>query len=35
MHRAWLDTTGLAETRSDEYQALNDRWMDKVGKLPD
>jgi hypothetical protein len=35
MHRAWLDTTGLPETRSDEYQALTNRWMDKVGKLPD
>ena len=35
IHRAWLDTTGLPETRSDEYQALTDRWMNKVGKLPD
>jgi hypothetical protein len=35
MHRAWLDTTGLPETCSDEYQALTDRWMDKVGKLPE
>ena len=35
MHRAWLDTSGLPETRSNEYQALTDRWMDKVGKLPD
>ena len=35
MHRAWLDTTGLPETRSEEYQALTDRWMAKVGKLPD
>jgi hypothetical protein len=35
MHREWLDTTGLPETRSDEYQALTDRWMDKVGKLPE
>jgi hypothetical protein len=35
MHRPWLDTTGLPETRSDEYQALTDRWMDKVGKLPE
>ncbi|HEX9954768.1 MAG TPA: GFA family protein [Allosphingosinicella sp.] len=35
MHRAWIDTTGLPETRSDEYQALTNRWMDKVGKLPD
>ncbi|HEY0149292.1 MAG TPA: GFA family protein [Allosphingosinicella sp.] len=35
MHRAWLDTSGLPETRSDEYQALTDRWMEHVGKLPD
>ncbi|HEX8578170.1 MAG TPA: GFA family protein [Allosphingosinicella sp.] len=35
MHRAWLDTTGLPETRSDEYQPLTDRWMDQVGKLPE
>jgi hypothetical protein len=35
MHRAWLDTTGLPETRSDEYQALTDRWMEAVGKLPE
>jgi hypothetical protein len=35
MNRTWLDTTGLPETRSEEYQALTDRWMDKVGKLPD
>jgi hypothetical protein len=34
MHRAWIDT-GLPETRSDEYQALTDRWMEKVGKLPE
>jgi hypothetical protein len=35
MHRAWLDTTGLPETRSEDYQALTDRWMDQVGRLPD
>lgn len=35
IHRAWLDTSGLPETRSDEYQPLNDRWMNSVGKLPD
>ena len=35
MHRAWLDTRGLPETRSDEYQRLNERWMKAVGKLPD
>jgi hypothetical protein len=35
MHRAWLNTEGLPEQRSDEYQPLVDRWMKSVGKLPD
>ncbi len=35
IHRAWLDTRGLPETRSDAYQRLNDRWIKAVGKLPD
>lgn len=35
MHRAWLDTEGLPETRADEYKPLVERWMKKVGKLPD
>jgi len=35
MHRAWLNTEGLPEGRSDEYQPLVDRWMKTVGKLPD
>ena len=26
MHRAWLNTEGLPELRSDEYQPLVDRW---------
>jgi hypothetical protein len=26
MHRSWLDTSGLPETRSDEYPALQERW---------
>ena len=34
MHRAWLNTEGLPETRSDEYQKLTDLWMSTVGKLP-
>lgn len=34
MHRAWLDTSGLPETRSDEYERLNERWMKAIGKLP-
>jgi hypothetical protein len=35
MHRGWLDTTGLPETRSEAYQPLVDRWMANTGKLPD
>ncbi len=33
MHRAWLNTEGLPETRSDEYQRLNERW-EKAGAGP-
>jgi len=35
IHRAWLDTTGLPEHRSDQYQALTDRWLKATGKVPD
>ena len=33
MHRPWLNTEGLPEMRSDEYQALNERWA-KAGAEP-
>lgn len=33
MHRAWLNTDGLPETRSDEYQPLEERWR-KAGAKP-
>jgi hypothetical protein len=26
MHRAWLNTDGLPETRSEDYAALQERW---------
>jgi hypothetical protein len=35
MHRAWLDTEGLPEMRSEDYKPLAERWMKSVGKLPD
>jgi len=35
MHRAWLDTAGLPETRSDGYERLNRRWIEATGHLPD
>ena len=28
MHEAWLDTSGLPKTRSDQYQRLVDRWTE-------
>lgn len=35
LHEAWLDTGNLPRYRCDEYQALNDRWIKAIGKLPD
>lgn len=35
MHRAWLNTEGLPEYRTDEHKPLVERWMNAVGKLPD
>jgi hypothetical protein len=34
-HEAWLDTSTLPAKRTDEHQALVDKWMNSVGKLPD
>ena len=35
LHRAWLDTEGLPEIRTEEHKGLVDRWMKSVGKVPD
>jgi hypothetical protein len=35
IHRFWLDTEGLPETRSDAYEPLVERWTKAVGKVPD
>ena len=35
MHRAWLNTEGLPEYRTDAYKPLVDRWIAAVGKFPD
>ena len=35
LHRAWINTEGLPEQRSDQYQPLVDRWIKAVGKLPE
>jgi hypothetical protein len=34
MHRAWLNTEGLKEVRTDEYQALVDKWIEATGRMP-
>jgi hypothetical protein len=34
MHRAWLNTEGLPEHRSDDYQPLVDRWVSATGSFP-
>ncbi len=35
MHRAWLNTKGLPEYRTDQYQKLVDKWVKATGKMPD
>ena len=35
IHRAWLNTEGLPETRSDEYPPLIERWTEAGGKAPE
>ena len=34
IHRAWLNTEGLPEKRTDEYQALVDKWLKATGAVP-
>jgi len=35
MHRQWLNTESLPEHRSDEHQALVDRWVQATGEMPE
>ena len=34
MHRAWINTEGLPERRTDEHQLLVDKWIQATGKFP-
>ncbi|MFL6728136.1 MAG: GFA family protein [Sphingomicrobium sp.] len=34
MHRAWLNTEGLKEMRTDEHQLLIDKWAAATGSFP-
>ena len=35
LHRAWLNTEGLPECRTEDYQPLVDRWVEATGKGPE
>ena len=34
MHRGWINTEGLPEYRTDEYQKLVDKWVTATGEFP-
>jgi hypothetical protein len=34
MHRAWLNTEGLKEMRTDQHQVLIDKWVEATGEFP-
>ncbi len=34
IHRAWLNTEGLPEYRTDQYQKLVDKWVAATGHFP-
>ena len=35
MHRAWINTEGLPEYKTSDYQPLVDRWTEAAGKAPE
>ena len=35
MHRAWINTKGLPEVRTEDYPMLVDKWVEATGKLPE
>ena len=35
MHRAWINTEGLPEYRTDQHQKLVDKWMATTGAAPE
>jgi hypothetical protein len=34
MHRAWLNTEGLPEVRTEDYPVLVDKWVEATGQFP-
>ncbi|MEA1071253.1 GFA family protein [Sphingomonas sp. LY160] len=35
IHRNWLNTEGLPETRTDQHRKLVDKWEAAIGKMPE
>ena len=35
IHRAWLNTDGLPEMRTEDYDLLVKKWVDATGKVPE
>ena len=35
IHRAWLNTKGLPEHKTSDYDVLVNKWMEATGKLPE
>lgn len=35
IHEAWIDTSSLPRSRTDEHQLLVDKWFAATGKMPD
>jgi hypothetical protein len=34
IHRAWINTEGLPEVRTDEHQKLVEKWVEATGSFP-
>lgn len=34
LHEAWIDTSSLPRTRTDEHQPLVDKWLEATGSFP-
>lgn len=34
INRAWLDTSGLPEQRTEDYPMLVEKWIDAIGEFP-
>ena len=35
LHRAWINTEGLPEYKTSDYDVLVNKWVEATGKMPD